>query len=150
MLLEESLDIHRTLGDPWGISHSLSRLALVSLEVHEMDASRRLVAESLAIERETGDRPGQLFNFEVLATLTAAEGRPERAVRLYACASVLREVVGSHIVEPGWPDNEHNVHHLRSVLGAEAFAKAWEQGQAMTLDEALDYALDEEPDPELA
>ena len=147
LLLEESLDIHRTLVDPWGISHSLSRLALVSLEVHDNDASRRLAAESLAIERETGDRPGQLFNLEVLAGLAAAEGRPERAVRLYACASVLREAVGSHAVEPGWPDHEHNVHDLCSVLGAEAFAEAWEQGQAMTPDESLDYAIHTEADP---
>ena len=28
-LFEESLALHRTLDDPWGISHSLSRLALV-------------------------------------------------------------------------------------------------------------------------
>ncbi len=31
-LFEESLALHRTLDDPWGISHSLSRLALVLLE----------------------------------------------------------------------------------------------------------------------
>jgi len=144
LLLEESLDIHRTLGDPWGISHSLSRLALVSLELHDMDSSRRLAAESLAIEREVGDRPGQLFNFEVLAGVEAAEGRPERAVRLYACASVLREAVGSHVVEPGWPDHEAAVAQLRSAAGEEAFAEAWAKGRAMGLDESLAYALGEE------
>ena len=144
LLLEESLDIHRTLGDPWGTSHSLSRLALVSLEVHDKDASRRLAAESLAIEREVGDRPGQLFNFEVLAGVAAAEGRPERAVRLYACASVLRQAVGSHAVEPGWPDHARQVADLRSALGDEAFAEAWAQGRAMSSDESLDYALGED------
>ena len=149
LLLEESLGIHRTLGDPWGMSHSLSRLALVSLQVHDNDASRRLAAESLAIEREVGDQPGQLFNLEVLAGLAAAEGRTEPAVRLCACASVLRDVVGSRAIELGWPDHEQLVHHLRSVLGAEAFAEAWEEGRAMTLDESLDYVLEEETDPEL-
>ena len=149
LLLEESLGIHRTLGDPWGMSHSLSRLALVSLQVHDNDASRRLAAESLAIEREVGDQPGQLFNLEVLAGLAAAEGRTELAVRLCACASVLRDVVGSRAIELGWPDHEQLVHHLRSVLGAEAFAEAWEEGRVMTLDESLDYVLEEETDPEL-
>ena len=144
LLLEESLDIHRTLGDPWGTSHSLSRLALLSLEVHDKDASRRLAAESLAIEREVGDRPGQLFNFEVLAGVAAAEGRPERAVRLYACASVLRQAVGTHAVEPGWPDHARHVADLCSALGDEAFAEAWAQGRAMSSDESLDYALVEE------
>ena len=115
----------------------------MALEVHDKDEARSLAAESLAIEREMGDRPGQLFNFEVLAGVAAAEGHPERAVRLYACASVLREAVGSHVLEPGWPDHEHNVHHLRSALSAEAFAEAWAKGRAMTLDESLAYALKE-------
>ena len=149
LLLEESLGIHRTLGDPWGISHSLSRLALVFLGLHDNDASRRLVGESLVIEREVGDRPGQLFNFEVLAALADADGRPARAVRLYACASALGESVGSRAVEPGWPDHERHLAHLRSALGEEAFGEAWEEGRAMTLDESLDYALEEETDPEL-
>jgi len=145
-LLEESLAIHRTLGDPWGISHSLSRLALVFLELHDNDASRRLVAESLSIEREVGDRPGQLFDFEVLAALAIAEGRPVRAVRLYASASVLREAVGSHVIEPGGPDHERHVAHLRFELGEEAFTEAWARGRSMTLDESLDYALEEDAD----
>ena len=145
-LLEESLAIHRTLGDPWGISHSLSRLALVFLELHDNDASRRLVAESLSIEREVGDRPGQLFDFEVLAALAIAEGRPVRAVRLYASASVLREAVGSHVIEPGGPDHERHVAHLRFELGEEAFTEAWTRGRSMTLDESLDYALEEDAD----
>ncbi|MEO5634903.1 hypothetical protein [Gaiella sp.] len=50
-------------------------------------------------------------------------------------------------MELGQPDIEQIVHDLRSALGEEAFAEAWEQGRAMTLNEALDYAL-EEADPE--
>ena len=77
-----------------------------ALEARDHDTARRLVAESVAIELKTGDRPGLVFNLEVCAGLAAAEGRPERAVRLYACASVLRESVGSHPCEVGWPDPE--------------------------------------------
>ena len=130
---------------PWGISHSLSRLAVVFLELHDNDAARRLISESLAIEREVGDRPGQLFDIEVLAALAAEEGRPVRAVRLYACSSMLRAEVGRLTVEPGWPKHEHHIRRVRSALGEDAFAEAWEQGRAMTLDEALDYALEEAP-----
>ena len=32
LLFEESLALHRTLDDPWGISHALSSLALVAAE----------------------------------------------------------------------------------------------------------------------
>ena len=137
---EESLALHRTLDDPWGISHSLSRLAVVS----DHDTARRLVAESVEIELKTGDRPGLVFNFEVCAGLAAAEGRPERAVRLYACANALRGSVGTHPSEVGWPDPDTAVAELRSALGEDAFAEAWTQGHAMGLDEALAYALKEE------
>lgn len=32
--------------------------------------------------------------------------------------------------------------HLRSELGADALAEAWSDGRVMTLDESLDYALE--------
>jgi hypothetical protein len=35
---------------------------------------------------------------------------------------------------------------LRALLDEESFATAWEQGQKMTLDEAVQYALDESID----
>jgi hypothetical protein len=140
LFFEESLALHRTLDDLWGIPHSLSRLAVVS----DHDTARRLVAESVEIELKTGDRPGLVFNFEVCAGLAAAVGSPERAVRLYAYASALRGSVGTHPSEGGWPDPETAVAQLRSALGEHPFAKAWAEGSAMGLDEALAYALEEE------
>ena len=134
---QESLALHRTLDDPWGISHSLSRLAVVS----DHDTARRLVAQSVELELKTGDRPGLVFNFEVCAGLAAAENRPERAVRLYAYASALRGSVGTHPSEVGWPNPETAVAELRPALSEDAFAEAWGQGRAMTLDEALAYAF---------
>jgi len=88
--------------------------------------------------------PGQTFKLEVLAGLAAAEGLRARAARLYACASVLRESMGGHALEVGWPDHERHVVELRSVLGEEVFAEAWAQGRAMTLAESFGYALEKE------
>ena len=141
-LFNESLAIHRTLDDQWGISRSTSRLAIVMLEAHDHDAARRMLAESLTIERKMGDRPGLIFNLELCAKLAAAENQPARATRLYACASVLRDSVGPHPVEVGWPSHASHVTHLRSFLGEDEFAEAWAQGRTMTLNESLDYAVE--------
>ena len=46
LLFEESLALHRTLDDPWGTSHSLSRLAVVS----DHDTARHLVAENVELD----------------------------------------------------------------------------------------------------
>jgi len=144
VLFEESLAGHRTLNDLWGMSHSLTSLALVLLEARDNDAVRRLVAESVSLELKAGDWPGLVFNLEVCAALAAAEGRLERAVRLYACASALRESFGTHPSEVAWPDPELAIGQLRSALGEHGFAEAWPQGRVMGLDEALAYALEEE------
>jgi predicted ATPase/DNA-binding SARP family transcriptional activator len=143
-LFEESLALGRKLGQPWGISHALSNLALLAHESRDDDKARRLLAESLAIERESGERLGLAANLELYALLAAAHGQPLRAVRLYGRASVLREAVGVDPCELGWPDPEPHVAILQEALGVEAFAEAWEEGRAMTLDESLDYALREE------
>ena len=140
---EESLAVGRELGQPWCISHSLSNLALVAHETDDYDTARRLLEESVSIERETGERLGLAANLEVCARLADAEGLAVRAVHLYACASVLREVVGVDACEPCWPDPEPHVARLRAALGEEAFAEAWEEGRRLTLDESLDYALGE-------
>ena len=101
---DESLAVGRRLGDRWEIAHSLSNLALVALEARDEDSARRMLAESIAIEREAGDRLGLAGNLEVFARLADAQGRPARASRLNACASVLRESVGFDAFEVGWPD----------------------------------------------
>ena len=126
-----------------GTSHSLTRLALVLLEDRDDDAVRSLVADSVALQLRTGDLPGLVFNLEVCAGQAAAKDRPERAVRLYACANALRGSVGTHRSEVAWPDPETAVDQLRSALGEPAFDEAWTQGLAMGLDEALAYALEE-------
>ncbi|MDQ3163356.1 MAG: tetratricopeptide repeat protein, partial [Actinomycetota bacterium] len=141
-----SLDLGRELGQPWCISHSLSNLALVAQETRDYDTARRLLAESIAIERESGERLGLAANLEVYGRLAAAQDHPVRAARLYGCASVLRESVGVDACELGWPDPEPHVVRLRDTLGPEVFAEAWDEGRALTLDESLDYALAEEAD----
>jgi predicted ATPase/DNA-binding SARP family transcriptional activator len=142
-LIEEGLALHRTLDDLWGISHALSSLALVMVDTHDTNAVRRLVDESVAIEREVWDVPGLIFNIEVCAGLAASEGRHSRAVRLYAAATRLGGPMGTRR-RPGQPDGidrDRHIDELRSLLGEDAFAAAWEQGRSMTMDEALHDAL---------
>ena len=57
-LYEESLAIHRKLGDRRDIGRLLGNLGLVSLGQGNLAASRTLIEESLATMRELGDRVG--------------------------------------------------------------------------------------------
>ena len=150
-LFEQSLAILRSLDDAWGILGSLSSLALVALEEHDNETARRLLDESLELLRKSGHHYRAANSLELSARLAAAEDRNRRAARLYAAASASRESISAEMFEGEvWPDPAPHIARLRSVLGESAFDETWAQGQAMTLDEALDLALEEKPDLEPA
>lgn len=92
-------------------------LALVAQEGNDRAVARLLLAESVAIEREAGERLGLVANLDVYARLAYADGRHARAVRLCAGASALRESVEIDACGVGWPDPEPMIVHLRSELG---------------------------------
>ena len=143
-LFDESLTIHRSLDDAWGVSHSLSNLALLALEAGDAETARTLLSEALAIERESGHHVWLAIALEISARLAAADGQPALAIRLYARAALLREATGVWLhYELGRPDPTPTLADLRSRIGEAAFEEQWERGRAMTLLEAIDQASGE-------
>jgi predicted ATPase/DNA-binding SARP family transcriptional activator len=146
-LLEKSLSIYRSLDDAWGILGSISSLALVALDEHENDRARRLLHESIELLRKNGHHYRAAKLLDLSARLAADEQRSRRAVCLFASANACRESHGAELFEGEVrPDPAPYIGQLRSALGKAAFGEAWTQGRAMTLDQALDYALDESAD----
>jgi tetratricopeptide (TPR) repeat protein len=140
-LFDESLTIHRSLNDAWGVSHALASLAFLALEAGDVETAHKLLFEALAIERER-DHPPRLANvLEMSARLAAGEGQPALAIRLFARAALLREIVGAMLhYELGWPDPTLQIGDLRRVVGEATFEEEWERGRAMSLREAIDEA----------
>jgi len=78
---------------------------------------------------------------ELLGVLAAARERPGDAARLLAAADAARPRLG--YLTPGFTADRRAAaraaSHARRILGEEAFAQAWEQGQGLTLDDAVAY-----------
>jgi hypothetical protein len=62
-----------------------------------------------------------------------------------SAAGALRISIGSVIDPADQPEYQNRRAALRSELGQEQFAALWEAGRALTLDQAITYAL-ENPD----
>jgi predicted ATPase/class 3 adenylate cyclase len=152
--VDESLAVWRELRDRRGIARSLRNLALVALQRGDCGRAAALCRESLVLFRETGDKRGILVCFQRLAGIAWDQGRVDRAARLFGAADALRDAMGlrrpfTYEVESS-PDD---LAGLRAVLGeageSEAggpgrkVAAAWAEGRAMTLEQALEYALAE-------
>ncbi|MFA0732356.1 MAG: hypothetical protein RJAPGHWK_002247 [Candidatus Fervidibacter sp.] len=145
VLYEECLALFRELGNQWGVANVLNNLGVVVRAQGDYGRARVLLEESLMLFRELGSQWGIANALEELAKLAGVKGQRERAVRLLGAAESSREAIGAPMYLPERLDYEQIMTELRSTLGDEAFAVAWEEGRTMTLEQAIAYAL-EHPD----
>ncbi len=132
---ERSLAIWRKMSHNWGIATALGSLGFLSCEEGDYARARGLLVESLNIRQAQKDVRGLIDSFEKFARLNEAEGRFAEAVTLAgvveALSTALQTIYGS----------EHPVAVARESLSAEAFESAWEEGRAMTSEQAFVFAL---------
>ena len=145
---EEKIAIFRELGVKGEIAGSLMWFGHIADAEGDHARASDLYGEALVIHRELTLRlkPRTGWCLSGLAVTSAALGEPERTARLFGAAEALREALG---VRWGYGHRERYgraVALARAALGEEAFAAAWAAGRAMTLDEAVAYALEEDAD----
>lgn len=146
---EEGLALYREVRDPLGVSMCLTVLGLTEVARTNHARAVRLTQENLVLARESDDKTSIYFSFLTLAGVAFGSAKPARAARLWGAAEAIREPFGIHLT----PLTRMLINYksflaaTRSQLGDVAFEKAWSEGKAMTQDEAVEYALAEEPDP---
>jgi hypothetical protein len=89
-----------------------------------------------------GDKRRVAGPLEDLAKIACTQGKPERAARLFGAAEALREAIGNPLSVREREDHDRDVDAVREGLVQETFAAAWAEGRAMTLDQAIAYALE--------
>ena len=140
-LFEAALIKRHAVRDLWGLGITLGDLGDVVRALGDGSAARRLHGESLALWRELGDGRGTAQCLEGFAALDVDRSAFGRAVRLLAAAAEIRGEGG----EPASPNRQGQLDGMleaaRSALGQHAFSAAWAEGRAMTLEQAIAYAL---------
>jgi tetratricopeptide (TPR) repeat protein len=143
--LEESLALSRQMGDRWGIATTLNNLALAARGQQDYVAACALIAESLAIRRELGDKYGIAFCLAGLAAVIAALGvgplGAARATRLFGATDALLEAMHARLETVYRDEYERTLATVRAALDPATFAAAWEEGWAMTWQQAVTYAF---------
>jgi ATP/maltotriose-dependent transcriptional regulator MalT len=145
--LEESLGVLRALGGTYEVKKCLFFLGQLSCDEGDYAAARARFTEIMegGTQQYRWAVPCVLESYARLAT---EEGRPERALRLGGAAAMLYPAVGTTLgpayqayLKRGWAP-------AWQALSEEEGAAAFENGKAMTMEEALTYALEEPPSEE--
>ena len=146
-LYAESLDLRRGLGDRRGIGMSLNNLGEVAQQQGDYERAAALYMESLDLRRELGDKLFIASSLSNLGEVACDQGDCERAAQLFGAAEALRETIGSPLPLAKRHEYERRVAAACDALGQESFAAAWAEGRAMTLEQAIAYALERNTNP---
>jgi hypothetical protein len=94
--------------------------------------------------RELGDRRGIAFSLEGLADVGLASGCAGRAACIWGAAERLREEISSPLAPFERGRYLTQLAAARGALGDADFATAWQKGRAVTLEQAINYAMSED------
>ena len=139
--LDEALVLFQRLGDVGDAAHTEANLAQVLLLLHEFDEARLRLATALPVLYQLGDLFIVGWALHSYAFLALRNGNIERATRLCAACDALHERIGYVPRDAVQELAQLQVEPITSRRGEPAIEKAWTEGQAMTLDEAVAYAL---------
>lgn len=141
-LYEESLVLQQELKDQLCIAVSLNNLGRLARRLGDYKRAKALLAQSLIQFRVLGGL-GFIANcMEEIAIVVCAEGQLDGAARLFGVASTLRDTLQTPMAPDDRADYERSVAIARVELNEPTFTAAWAQGEAMTMDEAFEYAFE--------
>ena len=143
-LHEDNLRRARALRDEPAQADLLGSLANIAVSQGRVEDALSMLKENHPIYRDLGDLLGIAVNLCRFARALAFAGRAATAAQLLSCFEALRTEIGG---SEAWVtrDNEETLAMIRTQLDEAAFAEAWEQGKALTADQAV--ALVEEVPP---
>ena len=135
-IAEEANDWFAVLGLRYAIGRSAA-------EAGDLATAPEQFLTTLGQAQQMGDRTGMARSLDNLVFLENAKGRAERAMRLAGFSQTLKEQVGGEappelllLLDP-WEAG-------RRYLSEEEMQAAWDEGRAMTMEQALSYARGEE------
>ena len=142
-VFKDALELFRRSGDMWGISRMLTNVGQVSVLQRHYSRAKVLAAEGIALSQELGDRREVALYLEIFAAAEAGQGDPGRAARLWGASDRLLESVGSPLQPENAMLRDRCLNAAKESLGDRLFQAALSEGRAMTLKEAIQYALED-------
>jgi tetratricopeptide (TPR) repeat protein len=126
-----------------GYEHALvpANLGGVLRAETDLDGARSAFEASLRIGRRNGENWSLAFDILGLACLAGDAGDWDRAAALHGAAQALQDRTGNPWQEFAARDRRDSLDQARARLGGEQLERAYAQGRALSLDQALDLAL---------
>ncbi len=138
-----SLEMFRATRDRTMEAWALHMLGSALLRNGELDEARELIQHAIRHFQAAGDTAGLTMTLDDMSALAAAAGELDRAARLRGAARNLTNETGTGLASYVEDNFETDVRpSIRSYMAAEDLERLGAEGAAMTLDQAVAYALE--------
>jgi predicted ATPase len=142
---EQNIEILREQHSYLALAPPMFNLAWVSLHGKDYGKAKALFEESFNLYHRDGNKTAMMECLAGFAGVLGMTGKPEQAVRLFGAVEALFEAIGMtgrrDLSEQ--KEFDYYVAAVRAQLDQAAFAGAWAEGRAMTLEQAIAFALKE-------
>ncbi len=140
-LVLEAMDLAQQTGDKMRVSTFSECLGAWEREMGHYGQACSYYCQSLTLLRQIGNYRLTAHPLLKLAELAAAQGQAVRAVGLLGAIEMLQEGNKVPLRDDIRIDYEEQVSALRMSVGEKIYTAAWAKGKAMTLEQAIEYAL---------
>jgi non-specific serine/threonine protein kinase len=138
---EEALALARQTSRADVEAYQLGDLGNVARQQGDLIRATELQRQALELKWALGEQRQIAITLEDLASIAGAVGDAKRAARLLGAATALRETIGAPQPVPERAATEQAVARARAALGEDAWAAAFTAGRALSLEQAIAYAL---------
>jgi predicted ATPase/class 3 adenylate cyclase len=143
-LFEEGLSVFKQLRN-WNFELiMMSELGHVARQSGNIAEAKKVYFMTLNRWQDMGNRGAIANQLESIAFLAILEEEPQRATKLLGAAESLREKVQSPMTDYEQIEYGQFMDQLRAMLSETEFHMVWVEGQALTLEQAIEFALDME------
>ncbi|HXD10697.1 MAG TPA: tetratricopeptide repeat protein, partial [Anaerolineales bacterium] len=138
---QENAAISDEMGNRIDYLWAILRLGFVDLREGNITEARQIFSESVRNFQKGGNSSGVVFTLEGMANLYIAVGQPEIAAQLIGWADTTREIIGDSRPFLEQADVDRDIATIVSRIGSAGYREAYDKGGAMSLDEAVEYAI---------
>jgi predicted ATPase len=142
--VREAQALFREVGDRGMAPLASNRLGFLALSQDDPDRAEELCVEAIRDLQEQAQIPGIDFALEILGGVAASRGEIRRAAQLWGAVAGYRDATGAPWIPEERAMIEAHIDAARPRLEEATWREEWEKGRSMTLDQAVEYALEEQ------
>ncbi|MDX1489207.1 MAG: hypothetical protein R3268_13440, partial [Acidiferrobacterales bacterium] len=141
VILDDGLRVSYEIGMKINEAYCLTFLAALKMRIGDLQRAKHNLQESVRIFIEARDRFGPMMSLIYFAELAKVESKLDVAAKLFAAVAAICTSAGITLFPLERVTLDRSVAELRTRLSEASFDGAWAAGQAMTLEQAVAFAL---------